>query len=83
MYAQADIVEGMSKKTTRPTDLAGTIRKAIESSGLLRSELARQSGLSYSMIHRFMDGHDLNLASGSKLCEALGLELVASKRKGA
>lgn len=72
----------MSKNKARPTDLAGDIRKAIEASGLLRSEVARRSGLAYSGIHRFMDGCDLNLASASKLCDVLGLKLVNTDRKG-
>lgn len=73
----------MSKQTNKPADLADVIRAAIESSGMLRSELARQSGLSYSMVHRFCDGKSLDLASASRLCDVLGLRLVDGRRKGA
>ena len=56
--------------------LADVIRREIKASGLLRSELARRSGLSYSMVHRFCDGLDLSTASASKLCDVLGLERI-------
>lgn len=64
----------MSKKKT---DLAKTIRAAFKASGMSRFELAKRSGVSYSVIHRFIGSErDLTLGTASKLADVLGLRLV-------
>ncbi len=66
--------------------LSDSIRKAIESSGMSRYELAKRSGVSEAALSRFVRGiMELKTDSLDKLAGPLGLRLVVkrpSKRKG-
>jgi hypothetical protein len=66
----------MSKKKT----VSETLRKVIQDSGLSLYAVAKDAGIGYAMIHRFMAG-ERGLAQGTIdiLCEHFGLEL--RKRK--
>ena len=76
---------GMSKKA-RQVDLAGDLRAAIAESGVNRYQLARRTGISYSIIHGFVSGErDVTLATASRLVEAVGAESllkVGTAKKG-
>ncbi len=64
----------MSKKKT---DLAKDLRAAFAASGMTRLALSKQSGVSYSVVHRFIAGErDLTLGTATKLANILGLRLV-------
>ncbi len=64
----------MSKKKT---DLAKEFRAAFAASGMTRLALSKQSGVSYSVVHRFIaEERDLTLGTASKLANVLGLRLV-------
>jgi UDP-N-acetylglucosamine 1-carboxyvinyltransferase len=53
------------------------IRDAIEASGVTRYALAEQTGLSESILSRFMSGkQNMSLATVDKIAEALGLEVI-------
>lgn len=72
----------MGKMSKKQTDLANGLREAFEASDMNRLELSRRSGVSYSVVHRFIAGErDLTLGTASKLAGVLGLELKP-KRKG-
>ncbi len=72
----------MAKKT-RTSDLAARIRKAFNASGLSRFELARQAGISYAIVHRFMGtDRDITIGTASKLCDVLGLKLRPIGKRG-
>ena len=64
------------------------ILAAFRKSGLSRFAWARQAVVDYSAVHGFVAGQrDVTLATASKLCRVLGLELragepVASRRTG-
>lgn len=79
-YADADIIGGMSKRSTT-ADLADQLRSAFKKSGMSRFELARRAGISYSIIHRFVAAdRDVTLRTASRLADVLDLEL-RPKRK--
>ena len=64
--------------------LRNRILAEFEKSGLSRFAWARQSGGDYSAVHGFVAGdRDATLATASKLCKVLGLELrvIRAKRK--
>lgn len=72
-------------KATDTSDLAAQLRRAIDASGLSRYEIAKRTGLSYSMIHSFVAGsRGLMLDSGSAICRILALEIrpIPKRRKG-
>lgn len=57
-------------------DLAGVIRRKIETSGLSMLQLSKRGGLPYQTVHGFVtQGRDITLRSASKMCGVLGLEL--------
>jgi plasmid maintenance system antidote protein VapI len=65
---------GMKRKP-RPIDLGEQLREAFRKSGLTRFALAKQSGVPYSGIHRFVAGdRDISLSTASRLCDVLGVE---------
>ncbi len=62
--------------------LADTIRKAFHKSDWSMNKLAKESGVSYSCVHGFLMGTDhTTLLTADKLCRALGLKLVASRKR--
>jgi len=71
----------MSKQ--RDNELRDRILAAFEKSGLSRFAWARQSGVDYSAVHGFVAGErDATLATASRLCKTLGLELRTTRRTG-
>ena len=76
-YVDDDIMCHMSKKRT---DLAEQLRVEFRRSELSRFALAKRSGVSYSIVHRFIGGdRDITATTLSKLADVLGLELRAKK----
>ena len=72
---------GMPKEK-RQDGLADQLRAAIAESGLTRAEIARRSGLSYSVVHGAAAGtRDLTVGTATRLCEALGLDVRLVPRK--
>ncbi len=66
-------------KSARPT-LADTIRRAVDATGLSVYAVAKASGISQPIVHRFMNGErGLTLDTADKLCRFLGLRLTATK----
>lgn len=60
--------------------LADVIRKAIEDSGLSVYAVAKRSGVSQPVVHRFASGErDMTLETADKVCRFLGLKLVQEK----
>jgi len=56
--------------------LSDEIRRAIQSSGLSRYEIAKRSGVQQSALSRFVRGEGLSTASLDRLAPVLGLHLV-------
>ncbi len=68
-------VEATMKKQV---NLGKQLRQAVRRSGLTRNQIARQTDVSYSIIHRFMAGTgDIQLATASKIATVIGLEFSA------
>jgi transcriptional regulator with XRE-family HTH domain len=62
-------------------NLEKQISEAILASGLTLRELSRASGVDPGQLSRFMRGHrSMHLPAASKVCQALGLELVQRKK---
>lgn len=67
-----------------------TVRLAINSCGITRAELSRQTGVSESMLSRFMAGQtDMSLGLLEHLAPLIGIDVVSKpvgvkrgKRKG-
>lgn len=58
--------------------LTARLRAAVKESGLSFNEIARLAGVEQSQLSRFMGGkRDLTLAVASRVCLALGLDLVS------
>jgi plasmid maintenance system antidote protein VapI len=71
---------GMKRKR-KPIDLGKQLREAFRKSGLTRFALAKQSGVPYSGIHRFVAGErDISLSTASRLCDVLGVEFRPTNR---
>lgn len=71
----------VSTDTTAPStalahhiDPAVLLRRAVTESQLTRHRLAKRTGLSYAVVHRFMAGRDIQLSTASKIAAALGAE---------
>ena len=65
-------------KKRKKAGLAEQLRAAIRESGVSRYGLAKQTGLSYAVVHRFVAGErDITLATATKITDVLGLELKA------
>ena len=70
---------GMKQKTPY---LERELRRAIERTGLSQNKLAEVSGVSQTVISRFLRGErTLTLPIASKLVEVLGLELRPKRSK--
>lgn len=66
----------MAKRKTK-TGLVDALRSAIQNSGLTRYAVAKQAGVGFAVLNRFVAGErDLRLETAAKICDALGLELV-------
>lgn len=72
----------MSGMNTKRVDLAKRIRDACKRSGLSGYMLAKRSGLAVSIIQEFLSGRDIRLATASKLCDVLNLDLIERKGGG-
>ncbi len=78
-YQRCDIIMGMSDTQ----DMAATIRAAFRKSGLSILALTKRADVQYASTHGFLCGDkDIRLSTATKLAGALGLRLVADKRKG-
>ena len=63
-------------------DLADDVRTAIRESGLSRYEIAKKTGVSQSVLSRFMSGETgMTLATLERIAPLLGLEIVIRKRR--
>ena len=64
-------------------DLIKVLRRAIEKDSRSKYAIAKDSGLRYSVVHRFTTGErvGISLVTTAKLCKTLGLEL-RPKQKG-
>lgn len=57
-----------------------TIKRAIADSGETLYRIAKEAGVSYSVVHGFVNGsRSLTLPIAEKLCRYLGLTLTKSK----
>lgn len=64
-------------------NLGAELRRAIRRSGLTLYRVAKNAGLPYAVVHRFMRGErDVYLETASRLAESLGLELKPKRKKG-
>ncbi|HOO17628.1 MAG TPA: helix-turn-helix transcriptional regulator [Phycisphaerae bacterium] len=57
-----------------------TLRKAIERADISRYAIAQRTGVSESMLCRFVQGRPITTDTFDKLVDALGLELVPKTR---
>jgi hypothetical protein len=63
--------------------LAELLRKRIDATGGSLYAVAKGSGVSYAILHRFYHGErSLRLDNVEKLLDYLGLKVVASKKGG-
>lgn len=71
----------MSKRKPKDkTTMSETIRTTIHDSGLTLYRVAKDAGVAYAPLHRFMNGErGLSVESLDKLCGFLGLELTKRK----
>ncbi|MFO0969294.1 MAG: helix-turn-helix transcriptional regulator [Gemmataceae bacterium] len=66
----------------KPTTLMEAARKAIKDSDLTLYRIAKDSGVSYAALHRFVSGkRGLSLEGFDTLCRFLGLQLVKTERE--
>jgi transcriptional regulator with XRE-family HTH domain len=57
--------------------VSATLRRAIRDSGQTLYRVAKDSGVPYATLHRFMNGKtEVSMASLDKLCAYLGLALT-------
>lgn len=67
-------------------DMGDIILSAFKASGRSMKSVAKEAGLSYSVVHGLLAGGvDVKLSTGTKVCRVLGLRLVAdpTAKKGA
>jgi ribosome-binding protein aMBF1 (putative translation factor) len=58
------------------------LRKAIEGAGVSRYQLSKETGISESVLSRFVAGKtSLTIDNADKLCERLQLQLVKQKER--
>lgn len=69
-----DKLNGMS-------NLANELRKKITASGLNRLQIAKRSGLSYSLVHRFCAGAELSVPNAERVALALGYKISLVRGK--
>jgi len=64
-----------------PTELAESLRAAIQADDRTPYRLAKESGVSAAMLSRFIRGErDLTLTTAGKLCAVLGLKLPPTRK---
>jgi len=67
---------------TKPKNISGQIRLAIENAGVTRYRIAKDTGISESMLSKFMSGdRGFSMESLDVLGEYLGLEIVVRRTK--
>ena len=65
----------MQSSTSKP-DLSETLKRAIEESGYSNYAIAKMSGISQSVLNRFVAGErDITLSTASKIVGVLGASL--------
>ena len=71
----------MAKKSTRRSKLSDQIRQAIETCGVTRYRIAKETGISQPTLSRFMSGErGLTMKALDKLADFLGLNITTGKR---
>ena len=72
-------------KLNKHSELADRVREAMAASGVSRAEIARLTGLSYSVVHGAAAGtRDITAKTVTLILGAIGLEVrIVRKRKGA
>jgi predicted transcriptional regulator len=74
----------MKRRATRtkgPESASEAVRRAVLDSGLTLYRVAKDAGIPYAVLHRFMTGkRAVSLASFDKLCAYLGLQLTHAGR---
>ena len=72
----------MAKKRTKRTKLSDQIRQAIESCGMTRYRIARETGISDATLSRFMSGErGLPMKTLDTLADFLDLNITMGKLK--
>jgi plasmid maintenance system antidote protein VapI len=67
----------MKKKRGKGKSVSESIRAAVKESGLTLYRIAKDAGIAYPNIHRFMNGQTgLSVENVDRLCKYLGLRLV-------
>ena len=67
----------MAKRMSKQPKLSEQVRQAIETCGRTRYRLSKETGISQSMLSRFMAGdRGLSMAALDVLAENLGLQIV-------
>ncbi|MCE9618486.1 MAG: helix-turn-helix domain-containing protein [Planctomycetes bacterium] len=67
--------------TIEPMKISDAVRKAIETSGMSRYELAKRSGVSQAALSKFVNGRGMHIAILDKIAGPLGLRLTVKKSK--
>ena len=62
----------------RGGELARQLRWAVLQSKLTRHQIALRTGLSYAVVHKFMAGTDIRLATASKIASIVGFRVSTS-----
>ena len=73
----------MAKKQVSGSIMSGTLRTAIKSCGETLYRVAKDSGVPYATLHRFM-AHEraISMENLDKLCTYLGAHLTISREHG-
>jgi transcriptional regulator with XRE-family HTH domain len=78
MASSADTV-GMGKKRAKMSD---QIRSAIDSCGITRYRISKETGISESALSRFMTGErGLSMTALDALADYLGLDVVMRRKR--
>ena len=74
----------MAKRKAKPVTVSEVLRQAIRDSGQSTYRIAKDAGLSYAVVWRFVAGERaLSQGAIDKLCASIGLRLVPDKPKRA
>ncbi len=67
-----------NRNTTAAATVSQALKRAIRASDKSLLQLAKEAGVTYAMMHRFLAGEtSLSMAALDRLCQALDLELRA------